>query len=512
MKRLNYLSLLTSVSLFCANSFLSAQPYLDNAFGTGGVVVNSETGVFEAANAVLLQSDGKVIQIAEFWNVTNSAALVTRNMANGALDNSFGTSGKFVFDFGGTTTTATCGAVLPDGSILVGGMNDNQAFVFKLNADGTLNNTFGGVNGYFRTNSAGFQYYIRRMLIQPGGKIVLMGEVFNGADWDIVAIRITSDGFFDSSFDSDGGAQWFEPKDQYLLGAGLDGAGKIVFLASYYSLETPPYQTDYYVFRLNDDASPDNTFGTAGFYKDALLNGSGLPHYGDMAIADDGRIYFTVLHLNASDNYDVAVTRLTASGSLDNTFSAAGRAIVDFSGSDEYPDRMIIMPNGKLVISGFFSSLTDDYQFLIRLSASGAVDNWFGPLGRYVVDMSSWRDFVTDMVAQPDGRLIVSGAKTDPAVMGVPDMIMARYIIDVDFSVSESDMPLPFSYFPNPAEDEFYIVTEETFTLEIYNLIGQRVQEFRVTGSMPVSMDGLASGMYILRVKESGATGRLIKR
>jgi uncharacterized delta-60 repeat protein len=499
--------------LLAALSFsTSAQPYLDNSFGTGGVVVNSETPWSEAANAVLLQPDGKVIQIAEFWDMGNTTALITRNMANGAPDNSFGTSGKFVFDFGGTATTATCGAVLPDGSILVGGMNEGQAFVFKLNSDGTLNNTFGGVNGYFRTNSIGFQYSIKRMLIQPGGKIVLMGEVFNGSNWDIVALRITSDGFWDSSFDTDGIAQWSEPKDQYLLGASLDGAGKIVFLASYYLIDTPPYQTDYYIFRLNDDGSEDNTFGTAGFYKDALLDGAGLPYYGDVAVGPDGKIYFTALHLNASDNYDVVITRVTASGTLDNTYSTAGRTMVDFSGMDEYPNRMIFMPNGKLVISGFFSSSSDDYQFLIRLSSSGAVDSWFGPMGRFVVDLSSMRDFVNDMVAQPDGRLIVSGAKNDPSGMGVPDMIMARYIIDADFSVSESDMPLPFSYFPNPAGDEFFIVTEESFTLEIYNVAGRRIREFRILGSMPVSLEGFASGTYFLRVKETGATGRLIRR
>src|SRR5438046_7026501 len=101
-------------------------------------------------------------------------ALETRRLLAADLDYSFGATGRARIDFGaGTIIHAT--ALQNDGKIVIGGAVGRDAFVARVNADGSLDHSF-GLGGMTRINLADGDV-ISDLKILPGGKIVAAGTV-----------------------------------------------------------------------------------------------------------------------------------------------------------------------------------------------------------------------------------------------------------------------------------------------------------------------------------------------
>ncbi|MFZ4764994.1 MAG: choice-of-anchor D domain-containing protein, partial [Roseimicrobium sp.] len=88
---------------------------LDTAFGTDGIVTTQVGATDDRANAIALQTDGKIIIVGSTHNGSNSDLLVARYLANGALDTSFGNGGKVAIDIAGGGDEATSVVALRDG-------------------------------------------------------------------------------------------------------------------------------------------------------------------------------------------------------------------------------------------------------------------------------------------------------------------------------------------------------------------------------------------------------------
>jgi uncharacterized delta-60 repeat protein len=95
---------------------------LDPTFGSGGVVItDSFTPAADAARAVLVQPDGRIVA-AGLANVDVSPDFaVARYLTDGSLDPSFGSGGTTTTDFGGNEQPGNAVTLQPDGKIVVGG-------------------------------------------------------------------------------------------------------------------------------------------------------------------------------------------------------------------------------------------------------------------------------------------------------------------------------------------------------------------------------------------------------
>jgi uncharacterized delta-60 repeat protein len=211
-----------------------------------------------------LLADGSIIAGGRF--VTSEVSgdfYVRKHTASGAVDTSFGTNGFVRTNFytgGGTSKTNDVPYILkvqPDGKILFAGeclnldpANNNQtpafgsdACIVRYNANGTLDTTFGGfplaVTGQgeilhsipieagkaiFQTGviangqkfGTGGKFY--DMVIQPDGKIVLVGETTNPASFfgtrsnSAIVVRLNANGSLDSTFGAGGFARWTAPE------------------------------------------------------------------------------------------------------------------------------------------------------------------------------------------------------------------------------------------------------------------------------------------------------------
>jgi uncharacterized delta-60 repeat protein len=96
---------------------------LDGTFGTGGRVTTSFGGVREYASAVVVQPDGKIVVAGATG--TSDVALdfaVARYAPDGSPDTSFGVGGKTTTDFAGSVDAAFALLLQPDGKLVAAGV------------------------------------------------------------------------------------------------------------------------------------------------------------------------------------------------------------------------------------------------------------------------------------------------------------------------------------------------------------------------------------------------------
>ncbi len=174
---------------------------LDSTFGSGGKVT-TDVGGFDAALGVALQSDGKIVAVG--GGGSGSDFVVARYSANGSLDSSFGSGGLVTTNLGGFEA-ATAVALQTDGKIVATGSTFSSGFqqfvLTRYNTDGSIDSSF-GTDGKVLTDFGLGSGFGGALVIQPDGKIVAAGR----AGSDFVVARYNTDGSPDASFGSGGRA------------------------------------------------------------------------------------------------------------------------------------------------------------------------------------------------------------------------------------------------------------------------------------------------------------------
>jgi uncharacterized delta-60 repeat protein/uncharacterized repeat protein (TIGR01451 family) len=446
---------------------LNSDGSLDNTFNIG-------SGANSLVNSIVLQADGKIL-LGGYFTLINSVSqnYLSRLNIDGSLDNTFnlgsGLNG-LVFSL----------AIQGDGKILAGGTfttfnGASKNFIIRLNGDGSLDNTFNTgsgpndivssivpqadgkilVGGYFTSyNSATYKKYINRlnpdgsndasfysttsadnsvysMALQLDGKILVGGafRAFNNISKNFF-VRLNADGTLDNTFNIGSGANNSVytialQADGKILAGGLftsfnqvsknffvclnvdgsnnsilnlgAGTGNVVYVVAIQSdrkiliggafanFNGVPKN---YLVRLNPDGSFDNTFNFALGDTNEVNN---------LVIQPDGKIivwgYFT--YTGVSENFFV---RLNSDGSLDKTFNIG-------SGANDAIYSIILQGDGKILLGGIFYTFNGVSSRLIRLNSDGSVDNTFnigsGPNGT-----------VNSLALQPDGKILVGGSFT----------------------------------------------------------------------------------------------------
>jgi uncharacterized delta-60 repeat protein len=155
----------------------------------------------------------------------------------------------------------------------------------------------------------------------------------------------------------------------------------------------------------------DASFGTGGKVT-TDLGGSEDVQAG--ALQADGRVVVVGGRTDGptGDFTDFLVARYTPSGALDTSFSSDGWATTDFLGGRDHPTEVVIQPDGKIVVAGSvsppFEGEGEGGVGLARYNADGSLDTGFSGDGKaIVVDISGGLGM--GLVLQPDGRLVIAG-------------------------------------------------------------------------------------------------------
>ncbi len=109
------------------------------------------------------------------------------------------------------------------------------------------------------------------------------------------------------------------------------------------------------------------------------------------------------------------IARLHADGTLDSSFNSSGG--VGLGGTDNYVNSVAVQPDGKLVIGGAFTRVNRStansatgVNRIARLNTVGTLDTAFNSSGG--VGLGGANNTVSSMIVQADGKLLISGSFT----------------------------------------------------------------------------------------------------
>lgn len=269
-------------------------------------------------------------------------------------------------------------------------------------APGDLDTSFGAPNGFVLTGQLGQNLGGGRVLVDPSGRIVVMGGV-NGAQ-AFVVLRYLPTGALDHDFngsgmnsqslngvtETSGIAMLREPAGQLLLGGYAGSSSDRQFMLA----------------RFTDAGALDSTFGPAGnppgtvktdvpASSDERITGIGLLSSGKIAVVGSAQVAgFEYMRYTDTGGVDLAPT------------------LVSFTGVTGYsPRSMIVAPGDKVLVGGFATVGTTQEFFVARLLSDGAPDATFGTGGIATFNIGDLggSDSANAIALQPDGSVVMAG-------------------------------------------------------------------------------------------------------
>lgn len=179
---------------------LTSNGELDTSFGVDGVTV-SESRVIDYGHTLAPDSSGRILVAGSF---SENRQFVTRLLANGTIDDSFGEAGTVIVPE--IVDGGYCGtnmAVLPDDKIVLMGSTDlaelTDAIVTRLLPNGDVDTTF-GVDGYATVSVGDGETWMYAMVLDHYGRILCVGKAFNEGLGSVACMRFHPDGTLDDTF------------------------------------------------------------------------------------------------------------------------------------------------------------------------------------------------------------------------------------------------------------------------------------------------------------------------
>src|SRR5262245_14520655 len=412
---------ITMILFVSVHTTQAAAGDLDPTFGTGGMVTTDINRSTDIANAVAIQTDGKLVVVGETYKNNDFSTedfVVTRYNSDGTLDNTFGVRGRVRTDFPGLAAVPSSVVIQPDGKIVVaGGAFPLFTFlgnfeVVRYNPNGSLDASFGSggiVTTIFPEGSYAFD-----VALQPDGKIIAAGTLFvdfnpgDQSDTDFALARYNADGSLDTSFGSGGTVttDFFANEDD-AFSVLIQPDGKIVAVGS---ANDPATFYDFAAARFLSNGTIDTTFGVAGKVS-TDFGDQNFDRARSAALQADGKIVaagFAISQNGGVQNF--AVARYTSNGVLDTTFSGDGRTQIDFGNCCQSAMKILLQSNGKIITVGGSNGESGEDDFLVaRLNPRGSLDATFGVGGMVRTSFGDLNGGANGAALQSDGKIVAVG-------------------------------------------------------------------------------------------------------
>jgi uncharacterized delta-60 repeat protein len=329
--------------------------------------------------------------------VVTSAAVIA---APGDLDTSFSMDGIAVVDFGSTSQGFQRGAADGRKVVAVGEADDDFA-IARLRAGGTPDDGFSDGDGR-RTLDFGHEDVAYGVAVHPDSRISVVGFA-NDAEGDgrVAVARFKRGGGLDSTFNGDGIMTARSPDGVPVFGydALLQPDGKLVVVGETYDGDAGRF----FAMRLRTDGRIDRTFGDDG---KVLVNpGPGEDGAWRVALTGSGRLVLAGWSedVTGGDDRSVAV-RLLPDGRRDRSFAGDGIWVRDLStdGDDAVVGLDLTDDDQILLGVDLFSTGYDPH--VVRLRKGGSFDENFG--GGDGIS-SNWADGfrLVDVAVRRDGEI-----------------------------------------------------------------------------------------------------------
>ncbi|HEY6144347.1 MAG TPA: T9SS type A sorting domain-containing protein [Flavobacterium sp.] len=386
---INAILLQSNGKIILGGTFLSYQDVTENQIiclnndGTKDSSFDSGTGFNGAINSIVIQTDGKIVLGGVFTSYKNviEDRIICLN-SDGSKEISFNTGSGF-------NGNIRAIALQTDGKIIVGGnftayKGKIENRIIRLNTDGTKDTSF--------KTETGFDSAVGIIKLQTDGKIIVEGAFtsYKGVSENNI-IRLNSDGSKDQSFNIGTGF------NDVIQSIEVQTDGKIILGGTFTSYQNISTNS---IIRLNPDGSKDTSFNSGTGFKMSFNIGSSKVYISTIAIQPDGKIilggFFDIYN---GVSAKAGIIRLNPDGNRDTSFNTG-------TGFDNAPVSIVIQNDGKIILGGLFTTYQNvGSNHIIRLNSNGSNDTSFN-IG------TGFSNGPSSISVQTDGKIILGGGYT----------------------------------------------------------------------------------------------------
>jgi uncharacterized delta-60 repeat protein len=489
---------------------------LDTTFAVKGLSI-TDRNTFESNIAFTLQPDNKVVAVGFTEEMGASKLTVLRYLPDGSLDPTFATNGVYAGTYLVHTNIAQAVTLQPDGKILVAGYATNASsgvtfnedmFVLRFKANGIPDSSFGS-NGQRRLN-LGYNERPVSIRLLSDGKILVAGSVFHNLVSSFLVYRLNNDGSVDNSFGSSGRKEAFITNGlwNYCYAMELQPDGKILLAGE---AETTA-GLDFALIRLNSDGSYDTTFSEDGKTTQEISAADDGAQ--SMFLSSDGKILLGGFAVNADDKTEIALMRFSADGNLDGTFGNAGKVLAQMGADYSAVADLCLTSTGNILVAGTAKRYPSYFDFfLAKYKPDGSLDDSFGAQGITYTDYDGHYDGISDAQILPDGKILVAGTGVNTA-NSISEYLLARYWFG-EYSGNEDVAQILVSTwaYPNPTHERkvtlnYHLLEAAEVSFELFSmqgkLLGSRPRFEQAAGKQTEIFtlpSGLAAGAYLIGLR-----------
>ena len=447
----------------------------DNSFASNGIY--SMTSNY-AWSKMIQASNGDIYYTFNKDNATPLTTFVSKLSANGNPDTAFGNNGELQLPYGAYESQLK---LLPDGKLLLYSFDSssNSAAIIRMLPNGQLDNAF-GVNGVAKIANMNHDLSLKGYnLVLQGSKILVYGqETATPSEPTSNRIcRLNENGTPDLSFGNNGSIHYAGA----ITLIKTDSQSNIICfgvsnLNNTYTRTITKYTSDgqYITETGNNGTNPINPASTQPAVMDSYNN----IIYAELDASTTSRLY-----------------KMTPNGTLDTNFSN------NFDSSYPSPFFMMIQniteKNGYYYIGGTYYGPTYPSFFISRVKPNGQMDSTF----HYFVETSQELESIGDMIVN-DNNIIANGNNH-----------IVKYLFNTStMAVSSPFRSLPAITFENPVgPDLIYTSKDKVAKIEIFSPTGTFLKTINTSHT---SVSDLPKGVYLAKVTfENGnsTTRKLIK-
>ena len=403
--------------------FAQAPGSLDLSFATIGYTSFGPTSTsMDNAQDIVSLPNGQMVFCGTSGTSGNLEMCIGKMNADGSMDLTFGTNGYYIFSNSGGSDFAYDMEVLSNGNILVAGAlsitaaNPKWAMIC-LNPNGTLNTSF-GTGGVFSIDIDSGEDYARKILLTPT-KIILAGntKVPGFSTNRLAVVRCDYNGVLDTSFGS-GGLNILNNGGSNTCWSATQGATGDIILAGDAYISNVYYPM---LAKFNASGGIATTFGTAGVWVNMAMNA----RYFDVDFQNTQLILSGNNGAGLTDFLLESRSEINAAANL--SFGTSGQTIININQSDTYYE-VIFQQDGKILACGTSGTagIGAARDFVVsRYHANGTLDLTWGTNGHTLTDIFANWDDAYGMDLYPGNKLILGGFSAQTNTQ----FAFARYII-----------------------------------------------------------------------------------
>jgi len=390
----------------------------DAGFGVRGKVVTDLFSDYNDANDVKIQSDGKIVVVGIVNESGSENMVITRYAANGELDPEFGEDGVVTVDVNLNADAAQALAIQEDGKLVVVGTtyptssNEGDFLVVRLQTNGDPDPTF-GTNGITTIDFSSRSDDAAAIAINPSdGSMLVAGVTFLDPVREVGIAKLDSTGSLVPTFGSSGKVQTDLGGDQIVMvsSINLDSSQRIVVAGS--TAQLADYEM--FVARYDTTGVLDDSFGdsSTGILRRQYVTDpstANLTIASGLTIQRDGKILVTGYFMAGPTFASIFLSRFSASGADDTTFANDGMKALN-AGEEGSGTSIAVQRDGKILVGGYsYIEGKGAQATLIRFTRRGRIQRSFGTNGMFTVGSSDHWEYVNGMVRTSDGSVILAG-------------------------------------------------------------------------------------------------------